>query len=167
MPIPATLGCVVLRVDGLGMTVVGVHASHEQIHPSALLQAMQAAAAAGFTAATLAAMYPGRFWVALGTTAWWPWTAPRCGPLPEDPRCSSERRSRSLCAGSPGSERPAHVRPPGIRPGLPATAGALLAAEGSADLRTRCPDVDVHDAAVRAISSHELFGLALIAGEDR
>src|SRR5688500_13493919 len=103
------------------MTVVGVHASHEQIHPTALLEAVQAAEAAGFTAAmcsdhfspwserqghsgfawswlgaalqatslpfgvvnapgqryhpaiiaqasaTLAAMYPGRFWVALGT----------------------------------------------------------------------------------------------------
>ena len=103
------------------MTVVGVHASHEQIHPRALLQAVQAAESAGFTAAmcsdhfspwsqrqghsafawswlgaalqatslpfgvvnapgqryhpaiiaqasaTLAAMYPGRFWVALGT----------------------------------------------------------------------------------------------------
>ncbi len=103
------------------MTVVGLHASHEQIHPTALLRAVQAAEAAGFTAAmssdhfspwserqgqsafawswlgaalqatslpfgvvnapgqryhpaiiaqasaTLAAMYPGRFWVALGT----------------------------------------------------------------------------------------------------
>lgn len=103
------------------MTVVGVHASHEQIHPTPLLEAVQAAEAAGFTAAmcsdhfspwsqrqghspfawswlgaalqatglpfgvlnapgqryhpaiiaqasaTLAAMYPGRFWVALGT----------------------------------------------------------------------------------------------------
>ncbi|CAN5357742.1 TIGR03885 family FMN-dependent LLM class oxidoreductase [soil metagenome] len=103
------------------MTVVGLHASHEQIHPTALLQAVQAAEDAGFTAgmcsdhfspwserqghsafawswlgaalqatglpfgvvnapgqryhpaiiaqasATLAAMYPGRFWVALGT----------------------------------------------------------------------------------------------------
>ncbi len=103
------------------MTVVGLHASHEQIHPTALLRAVEAAEAAGFTAAmcsdhfspwsqrqgqsafawswlgaalqattlpfgvvnapgqryhpaiiaqasaTLAAMYPGRFWVALGT----------------------------------------------------------------------------------------------------
>ncbi len=103
------------------MTVVGVHASHEQIHPSALLAAVRHAEDAGFTAAmcsdhfspwserqghsgfawswlgaalqatslpfgvvnapgqryhpaiiaqaasTLAAMYPGRFWVALGT----------------------------------------------------------------------------------------------------
>ena len=103
------------------MTVVGMHASHEQVHPTALLEAVQAAEAAGFTAAmcsdhfspwsqrqghsafawswlgaalqatalpfgvvnapgqryhpaiiaqasaTLAAMYPGRFWVALGT----------------------------------------------------------------------------------------------------
>jgi len=103
------------------MTVIGLHASHEQIHPAALLEAVQAAEAAGFTAAmcsdhfspwserqghsgfawswlgaalqatnlpfgvvnapgqryhpaiiaqasaTLAAMYPGRFWVALGT----------------------------------------------------------------------------------------------------
>ncbi len=103
------------------MTVIGVHASHEQVHPSALLQAVQHAEEAGFTAAmcsdhfspwgssqgqsafawswlgaalqstslpfgvvnapgqryhpaviaqaaaTLEAMYPGRFWVALGT----------------------------------------------------------------------------------------------------
>ncbi len=103
------------------MTVVGLHSSHEQIHPTALLDAVQQAEAAGFTAAmcsdhfspwserqghsafawswlgaalqatnlpfgvvnapgqryhpaiiaqasaTLAAMYPGRFWVALGT----------------------------------------------------------------------------------------------------
>ena len=103
------------------MTVVGFHASHEQLHPAALLDAVQAAQRAGFTAAmssdhfapwserqgqsafawswlgaalqatrlpfgvvnapgqryhpaiiaqaaaTLAAMYPGRFWVALGS----------------------------------------------------------------------------------------------------
>ena len=104
-----------------GMTVVGFHASHEQVHPAALLEAVQLAEEAGFTAgmcsdhfspwserqgqsgfawswlgaalqatdlpfgvvnapgqryhpaivaqaaATLAAMFPGRFWVALGT----------------------------------------------------------------------------------------------------
>src|SRR5918999_3435581 len=33
------------------MTVVGIHASHEQVHPAALLEAVQAAEAAGFTAA--------------------------------------------------------------------------------------------------------------------
>ena len=33
------------------MTVVGFHASHEQVHPSALLDAVQRAEAAGFTAA--------------------------------------------------------------------------------------------------------------------
>ena len=103
------------------MTVVGVHASHEQVHPAALLEAVQLAEEVGFTAgmcsdhfspwgsaqahsgfawswlgaalqatglpfgvvnapgqryhpaviaqaaATLQAMYPGRFWVALGT----------------------------------------------------------------------------------------------------
>jgi probable non-F420 flavinoid oxidoreductase len=103
------------------MTVVGVHASHEQIHPSVLLETVQLAEQAGFSAgmcsdhfspwserqghsafawswlgaalqstglpfgvvnapgqryhpaviaqaaATLTAMYPGRFWVALGT----------------------------------------------------------------------------------------------------
>jgi len=103
------------------MTVVGIHASHEQVHPAALLDAVRAAEAAGFSAAmssdhfspwserqgqsgfawswlgaalattslpfgvvnapgqryhpaiiaqasaTLAAMFPGRFWVALGT----------------------------------------------------------------------------------------------------
>jgi probable non-F420 flavinoid oxidoreductase len=103
------------------MTVVGIHASHEQVHPSALLEAVRAAEDAGFAAAmssdhfspwsgrqghsgfawswlgaalattslpfgvvnapgqryhpaiiaqasaTLAAMFPGRFWVALGT----------------------------------------------------------------------------------------------------
>ncbi|GAA3213332.1 TIGR03885 family FMN-dependent LLM class oxidoreductase [Dactylosporangium siamense] len=103
------------------MTVFGLHNSHEQIHPSALLAAVRRAEAAGFTAAmcsdhfspwserqgqsafawswlgaalqatrlpfgivnapgqryhpaiiaqaigTLAAMYPGRFWAALGT----------------------------------------------------------------------------------------------------
>jgi len=103
------------------MTVVGIHASHEQVHPAELLDAVQAAEAAGFGAAmssdhfspwserqghsgfawswlgaalartslpfgvvnapgqryhpaiiaqasaTLAAMFPGRFWVALGT----------------------------------------------------------------------------------------------------
>ncbi len=103
------------------MTVFGFHASHEQVHPSALLDAVVAAQDAGFTAAmcsdhfspwserqgqsafawswlgsalhatdlpfgvvnapgqryhpaiiaqaaaTLAAMYPGRFWAALGT----------------------------------------------------------------------------------------------------
>src|SRR5688500_12870837 len=103
------------------MTVFGIHASHEQVHPTALLEAVQAAQDAGFTAgmcsdhfspwserqgqsafawswlgaalqatrllfgvvnapgqryhpaiiaqaaATLAAMYPGRFWVALGS----------------------------------------------------------------------------------------------------
>ncbi|MBA3303951.1 MAG: TIGR03557 family F420-dependent LLM class oxidoreductase, partial [Acidimicrobiia bacterium] len=103
------------------MTVVGIHASHEQVHPTALLEAVQAAEAAGFSAAmssdhfspwserqghsafawswlgaalattslpfgvvnapgqryhpaviaqamaTLAAMFPGRFWAALGT----------------------------------------------------------------------------------------------------
>jgi probable non-F420 flavinoid oxidoreductase len=103
------------------MTVVGFHASHEQVHPTALLDAARAAEAAGFTAAmcsdhfspwserqghsgfawswlgaalastalpfgvvnapgqryhpaivaqamaTLAAMFPGRFWAALGT----------------------------------------------------------------------------------------------------
>ncbi|MGH8893519.1 MAG: TIGR03885 family FMN-dependent LLM class oxidoreductase [Actinomycetes bacterium] len=103
------------------MTVVGVHASHEQVHPSVLLQAVQLAQDVGFTAgmcsdhfspwgkaqgssgfawswlgaaleatrlpfgvvnapgqryhpaviaqaaSTLEVMYPGRFWVALGT----------------------------------------------------------------------------------------------------
>jgi len=103
------------------MTVIGFHASHEQVHPAALLVAVQAAEQAGFTAAmcsdhfspwserqgqsgfawswlgaalqatglpfgvvnapgqryhpaiiaqaaaTLESMYPGRFWVALGT----------------------------------------------------------------------------------------------------
>jgi probable non-F420 flavinoid oxidoreductase len=103
------------------MTVIGFHASHEQVHPRELLAAVRAAEAAGFTAAmcsdhfspwserqghngfawswlgaaleasslpigvvnapgqryhpaiiaqataTLAAMYPGRFWAALGT----------------------------------------------------------------------------------------------------
>ena len=103
------------------MTVVGFHASHEQVHPGALLEAVQHAEAAGFTAAmcsdhfapwserqgesgfawswlgaalattdltfgvvnapgqryhpaiiaqaaaTLSAMFPGRFWVALGS----------------------------------------------------------------------------------------------------
>jgi len=103
------------------MTVIGVHASHEQVHPSALLAAVQRAEESGFTAAmcsdhfspwgssqgqsgfawswlgaalqatrlpfgvvnapgqryhpaviaqavgTLEAMFPGRFWVALGT----------------------------------------------------------------------------------------------------
>ncbi|PPK97906.1 putative non-F420 flavinoid oxidoreductase [Kineococcus xinjiangensis] len=103
------------------MTVIGFHASHEQVHPSALLAAAQRAEQAGFTAAmcsdhlvpwserqgqsafawswlgaalqattlpfgvvnapgqryhpaiiaqaaaTLTAMYPGRFWVALGS----------------------------------------------------------------------------------------------------
>lgn len=103
------------------MTVIGFHASHEQVHPSALLAAVQAAEQAGFTAAmcsdhyfpwserqgqsafsyawlgaalqatslpfgvvtapgqryhpaiaaqamaTLAAMFPGRFWAALGS----------------------------------------------------------------------------------------------------
>jgi probable non-F420 flavinoid oxidoreductase len=103
------------------VTVIGFHASHEQVHPSALLAAAQAAEQAGFTAAmcsdhyfpwserqgqsafsfawlgaalqatslpfgmvtapgqryhpaiaaqamaTLAAMYPGRFWAALGS----------------------------------------------------------------------------------------------------
>ena len=103
------------------MTVIGFHASHEQIHPTALLRAVVAAEQAGFTAAmssdhfspwstrqghsgfawswlgaalartslpigvvnapgqryhpaviaqavaTLGAMFPGRFWVALGT----------------------------------------------------------------------------------------------------
>jgi probable non-F420 flavinoid oxidoreductase len=33
------------------MTVIGFHASHEQVHPSALLEAVKAAEAAGFTAA--------------------------------------------------------------------------------------------------------------------
>jgi probable non-F420 flavinoid oxidoreductase len=103
------------------MTVIGVHASHEQVHPSALLAAVQHAEESGFTAAmcsdhfspwgssqgqsgfawswlgaalqatglpfgvvnapgqryhpaviaqavgTLEAMFPGRFWIALGT----------------------------------------------------------------------------------------------------
>jgi probable non-F420 flavinoid oxidoreductase len=103
------------------MTVVGIHASHEQVHPTALLEAVRAAEAAGFAgamssdhfspwserqgqsgfawswlgaalattslpfgvvnapgqryhpaiiaqaSATLAAMFPGRLWVALGT----------------------------------------------------------------------------------------------------
>jgi len=103
------------------MTVVGIHASQEQVHPAVLLDAVRSAEAAGFTAAmssdhfspwserqghsgfawswlgaalattslpfgvvnapgqryhpaiiaqasaTLAAMFPGRFWVALGT----------------------------------------------------------------------------------------------------
>jgi probable non-F420 flavinoid oxidoreductase len=103
------------------MTVVGIHASHEQVHPAVLLEAVQSAEAAGFAAAmssdhfspwserqghsgfawswlgaalartslpfgvvnapgqryhpaivaqasaTLEAMFPGRFWVALGT----------------------------------------------------------------------------------------------------
>src|SRR5918992_1069159 len=33
------------------MTVVGIHASHEQVHPAALLDAVRAAEAAGFGAA--------------------------------------------------------------------------------------------------------------------
>ena len=103
------------------MTVIGFHASHEQVHPTALLEAVQAAEQAGFTAAmcsdhffpwserqgesafsyawlgaalqatslpfgmvtapgqryhpaivaqafaTLSAMFPGRFWAALGS----------------------------------------------------------------------------------------------------
>ncbi len=107
--------------NGVGMTVYGLHASHEQIHPKTLLDAVIRAEQAGFSAAmssdhfspwserqgqsgfawswlgaalqatslpfgvvnapgqryhpaviaqgigTLAAMYPGRFWAALGT----------------------------------------------------------------------------------------------------
>ena len=33
------------------MTIIGFHASHEQVHPTALLEAVQRAEAAGFTAA--------------------------------------------------------------------------------------------------------------------
>jgi probable non-F420 flavinoid oxidoreductase len=111
----------VRRGKVVGMTMYGIHASHEQIHPRELLAAMTAAERAGFATAmcsdhfspwsarqgqsgfawswlgaalqatslpfgvvnapgqryhpaviaqaigTLAAMYPGRFWVALGT----------------------------------------------------------------------------------------------------
>ena len=110
-----------LAVGTVGVTVIGIHASHEQVHPGALLRAVQLAQDAGFTAgmssdhfspwserqgssgfawswlgaalastdlsfgvvnapgqryhpaiiaqaaATLSAMFPGRFWVALGS----------------------------------------------------------------------------------------------------
>ena len=47
--------------------------------------------------------------------------------------------------------RAAHVGAPGVRAGLPAAAGVLLAAERAADLGAGGADVDVDDAAVRAV----------------
>ena len=44
----------------------------------------------------------------------------------------------------------AHVGLPGVRAGLAAAAGLLLAAEGAADLGARGADIDVGDAAIRA-----------------
>jgi coenzyme F420-dependent glucose-6-phosphate dehydrogenase len=65
------------------MARIGFHASHEQFPPSELLALVQAAEAAGFDsgmssdhfrpaiiaqgAATLAEMFPNRFWLALGS----------------------------------------------------------------------------------------------------
>jgi two-component system sensor histidine kinase PhoQ len=66
-----------------------------------------------------------------------------------------------------GSERapvdgvglPAHVGLPGVRAGLAAAAGVLLAAEGAADLGARGADVHVGDAAVAAAGGQEPLGV--------
>src|SRR5699024_6284751 len=55
---------------------------------------------------------------------------------------------------------------PDIGAGFAAAAGLLLAAEGTADLRTARPDVDVGDATVAADIRDEGLGFAHVASEN-
>src|SRR3954453_5844474 len=58
-----------------------------------------------------------------------------------------------------------HVGAPGVGPGLAAAAGVLLSSEGTSDLGPRRADVDVDDAAVRALCGHEPLRLRLVRRE--
>src|SRR5882757_2210255 len=60
-----------------------------------------------------------------------------------------------------------HVRFPGVRAGLAAAAGVLLAAEGAADLSAGGSEIDVGNTAVAAIGGKELLGDLQAVGEYR
>ena len=62
--------------------------------------------------------------------------------------------------------RAAHVIFPGVGAGFSAAAGALLAAEGTADFCAAGANVDVGDAAVGALWREEKLGFAHVVGED-
>lgn len=74
-------------------------------------------------------------------------------------------RQRQLARVVDGVGGPAHVGLPRVGPGLAAAAGLLLAAEGTTDLRSRRPDVDVGDTAVGLVE--EVLGLTQVGREDR
>src|SRR5215471_14485061 len=65
-----------------------------------------------------------------------------------------------------GRGLPAHVGLPRIRTGFAAATRLLLAAECSADLGTRRPDVDIGNAAIGTGGGQEALGLLYVAGED-
>ena len=75
--------------------------------------------------------------------------------------------SGSVAAPVDGVGLAAHVGLPGIRAGLAAAAGVLLAAEGAADLGARGAEVDVGDAAVAAGGRQERFRVLQPVGEQR
>src|SRR5699024_4814792 len=60
---------------------------------------------------------------------------------------------------------PAHIRSPCIGARFAAAAGFFLAAKGSADLRSRCSNIDVNDAAIRALVRDEPLCFRLIRCE--
>src|SRR5688572_8232385 len=84
-------------------------------------------------------------------------------PSELEPDSLGERQFAAVVDGIGGA---AHVGLPGIRAGLTAAAGFLLAAERAADLGAARADVDVDDAAVAAAPRHEALGLANVVGED-
>src|SRR5215218_8642780 len=88
--------------------------------------------------------------------------APDCGSDGE----GHTLRERQLAGVVDRVGRAAHVALPRVGAGLASPTGLLLAAERAADLGARRPDVDIGDAAVRAVGGEEALRLALVAGED-
>ncbi len=85
------------------MTIYGFHASHEQVHPAALLDAVQRAEAAGFTAAMCSDHFS-------------PWSE-RQGHSPRSPGPGSARRWRRRACRSASSTPRAALPPGDHRPG--------------------------------------------------
>src|SRR3954449_177341 len=92
-------------------------------------------------------------------------SSPRCGMGVSDGERHALREGQ-LTGVVDRVGRAAHVALPRVGAGLASAAGLLLAAEGAADLGARRPDVDVGDAAVRAVGGEKALGLGLVAGED-
>src|SRR5690606_17572377 len=75
-------------------------------------------------------------------------------------------RQRQLRAVVDGAGGAAHVLLPAIGAAFAATAGLLLAAKGTADLRAAGADIHPHEAAVGASGAGEEVGFADVACED-